>query len=113
MLNKTANPTINRQAISVPSYVIVKYHAAFLDVDGAAAEIFYHVMLVGNHQNGGSAFVDGFEHLYDLIGEFRVDVSGRLVRYDKGRVVDQRPRQSDPLLLTARKLVRVHTGFVF
>ncbi len=37
----------------------------------------------------------------------RIEVAGRLVRQDDARMRDQRPGDGDPLLLSARHLVRV------
>lgn len=40
-------------------------------------------MFMGDHHNGGTHFIDLGEQLHDLIGEFRVDIAGGLVRQDE------------------------------
>ena len=44
---------------------------------------------------------------HDLLGGLRVEVARRLVGQDELRVVDQRPRDRDALLLAARELARL------
>ena len=56
-----------------------------------------------------SLVVQAGEHLHDLGAGLRVEVAGRLVAEQDGRVVDKCPRYCNPLLLASREF----RGFVF
>src|SRR3990172_3345297 len=64
--------------------------------------------LVVAHDDDASALLlgDGSQQAHDLVPDLRVQVRGRLVGEDEGWVVDEGPADGDPLLLTARKLLR-------
>jgi hypothetical protein len=61
---------------------------------------------VGGHDDGRAGAVDPVDQLHDPDGGLGVEVAGRLVGEQQGRMVDERPRDRDALLLTARQLVR-------
>ena len=61
-------------------------------------------MFMGDDQNRCAHGVDLGQKLDDLVGKLGVDVAGRLVGDDDLGIIDQRARQTDALLLTARKL---------
>ena len=46
------------------------------------------------------------QRLHDLVRRARVEIAGRLVGEQQARLIDQRARDRDPLLLTARELAR-------
>ncbi len=61
---------------------------------------------MGHEQDGLALCVQLVEEVQDLLRRLAVEVAGRFVREDQGRVVDQRARDRDPLLLPARELQR-------
>ena len=63
-------------------------------------------MRMRDHKDRRSAVIDLVEQIHDLIGHLRIHIARRLVRDNHGRIVDQRPGQADPLLLTAGELRR-------
>lgn len=60
---------------------------------------------MGDHDDGGAAFVDLAEQVDDLKREIGVDVAGGLVRDDERGVVDERARERDALLFAARQVL--------
>ena len=65
------------------------------------------VGLVRDHDDRDAAFaIERGERLHDLVRRAGVEVAGRLVRQQQARVVDQRARDRDPLLLAAGELAR-------
>src|SRR5512138_37982 len=64
--------------------------------------------VVGNHQRGLSVIPDeAIEEVQHLIGALAVEVTGGLVAQKKGRIGDDRARDPDALLLSARELARI------
>src|SRR5687768_994244 len=63
------------------------------------------VGLVGHHDDGLPLVVQGLEDPHDLLAGGAVEVAGRLVGQQDGRLVHQRPRDRDPLPLAAGELV--------
>lgn len=61
----------------------IRHQAALFDLNDAMIELRNQFMFMGDHHNGGTHFVDLGEQLHDLIGEFRVDIAGGLVRQDE------------------------------
>ena len=69
--------------------------------------VFRDVHLVRDEEHGDAALVvQPLEDAHDLDAGARVEVAGRLVGEDDRRLVDQRARDRDALLLAARQLVR-------
>src|SRR5688500_5577680 len=62
--------------------------------------------VVGHEQDRHAAQVDVLEDAQHLERVLLVEVAGGLVRQEHERVVDQRPRDRDALLLAARELAR-------
>ena len=58
------------------------------------------------------ALVERREEVEDLAGRLAVEVAGRLVAEEERRVVDDRARDADALLLAAGELRRVVVGAV-
>ena len=56
------------------------------------------------------SLVQPLKDVHHLDAGSRVEVPGRLVRQQNRRVVDERPRDRDALLLAARELVGVMVG---
>ncbi len=48
-----------------------------------------HFVGVGDHKDCGTAFVDTLEEFNELIGEFRIDISGRLIRDQECGAIDE------------------------
>ena len=66
------------------------------------------VGLVRDEHDGDAALaVQPLEDAHDLDAGARVEVAGRLVGEEQRRLVDERARDGDALLLSARELVRV------
>ena len=63
------------------------------------------VEIMRNQHDSMTLVVELFENAYHLRAGFGIQVARGLVGEDDGGVVDQRPRDSHPLLLTAGKLV--------
>src|SRR5450755_2071524 len=63
--------------------------------------------IVGDHQHGLAQVAVGMaQHVQNNLGILRIQVAGRLVCQNDGWFVNQRPRQRDPLLLSARQFGR-------
>src|SRR5690606_36357366 len=69
------------------------------------------VFFVRDDHDGVTLTVERLEKLHDLLARAGVQVAGRLVGQQDGRVIDQGAGDGDTLPLTARELVRlvVHT----
>ena len=61
------------------------------------------------HEHDGDAALDvqPLKDAHHLDAGARIEVAGRLVRQQQRRVVDERARDGDALLLAARELVRM------
>src|SRR5215475_13181481 len=76
--------------------------------DDDALGVFRDVVFVSDEQQRDAAFaVEPLEDLHDLDRSAAVEGARRLVRENDRRVIDQRPRDRDALLLSARKLIRM------
>ena len=69
-------------------------------------------MLMGNDKHGRSHGVYLGKQVDYLIGQLGVDVARRLVRNYNSRIIYERARKTDALLLTARKLGWLVVHFV-
>ena len=63
--------------------------------------------VVRGDQHGGPAGVDLAQQVHDLEREIRIEIAGRLVGETQRRIVDERARDRDALLLAAREIVRI------
>ena len=61
---------------------------------------------MGDDNDRVPLLVERIEKVENLFAGLAVEVSGRLVREDERRVVYERPRDRDPLTLSAGKLAR-------
>src|SRR5260370_14961934 len=69
------------------------------------------LLVMGDLDYGGAGIVESLEKLHDLFALARVQVSSRLVGQNYFRIGDHGARDSNKLLLTARKLIRVEIFF--
>src|SRR5262249_27375512 len=75
--------------------------------DDDAAGVLRDVCLVRAQHDRLAFVVELLEDAHGLFGGLRVEIAGRLVGQDQLRVVDERARDGDPLLLAARELARL------
>ena len=61
---------------------------------------------MGDQDDGVAGTVQALEDRHDLDAGLRVEIAGRLVREQDGRIVDERPRNRHPLPLSPGELVR-------
>src|SRR6476660_5658212 len=64
------------------------------------------VLLVRDHDDGDAVLVELLENGQDLDACAAVEIAGRFIRQQDLRIIDQRARNRDALLLTAGKLTR-------
>ena len=92
--------------VRVASAPLVADELALLERDHALAHLVDHLAVVRDHEDRRAGAVDAVEELHDPDGGVRVEVPGRLVADEERRVVDDRARDRDALLLAAGELVR-------
>src|ERR687883_203818 len=105
----SAAPPTRASALSfggVASASLVAGEPPVLEGDHALAHLVDHLAVVGDHEDRRPRAVDAVEELHDPDGRVGVEVPGRLVADEERRVVHERPRDRDALLLAARELVR-------
>src|SRR6202171_6538328 len=85
----------------VPSCILVSDNLSALDGDHPSPHDVDDLAVVGRHQDRRSPGVDLQQQLDDLPGGCGVEVPGRLVGEKDPRIVDERARDRDPLLLAA------------
>ena len=74
-------------------------------MDDALGETRY-LCIVGHIDHGDAPLiVEPLENVYDLQAGLAIEVPGGFISQDNGRVIDQRPGNGYPLLLTAGELV--------
>src|SRR6476619_6447880 len=64
------------------------------------------VLLVRDHDDSDAVLVELLEDRHDLDAGSAVEIAGRFICQQHLRIIDQRARNRDALLLTARKLTR-------
>src|SRR6266513_234289 len=73
-----------------------------------AVGIFRNIGLVSYNDDGHAGLsIDLLKNAHDLHAGARIESAGRFVGQDDPRIVDQRPRDSDSLLLAAGQLARM------
>src|SRR5215207_2771325 len=102
--SRRKNPVLNLIGVS-PLYLVAD-HAAVLEGDDPLAHHVDHLLVVGRNEHGGADTVDPVQKLHDAHAGVRIEVSGRLVGDEYGRLRDEGPGDRDALLLPARELVR-------
>jgi gamma-glutamyl phosphate reductase len=68
--------------------------------------MFGHFDVVRDEYDGEALFVQGPEERHDVLGAFRVEISGRFVGENDGRVIDECAGDGDALMLSAREFIR-------
>ena len=59
-----------------------------------------HFRRMGHQDEGGAVFaVKSLQKVHDVCGRFAIEVAGWFIGPDKGRIIHQRPRDCDSLLL--------------
>src|SRR4029077_17327650 len=74
--------------------------------DHIALRISSDVLLVRDHDDRDAALVELLENGHDLDAGSTVEIAGRFICQQDLRIIDQRARNCDALLLTAGKLTR-------
>src|SRR4051794_1168166 len=96
----------------VPSAPLVAGEDAVLERDHAAAHLVDHLAVVRDHEDRRAGAVDLVEQLHDPDGGVGVEVPGGLVADEERRMVHERARDRDALLLATGHLVRVAVHLV-
>ena len=92
--------------VSAFGNLLIDLNAPVAEADEPGA-VLRDVHLVRDEDNRDAALpVELLEDVHDLAARARIEVSGRLVREDDRRLIDERSRDRNTLLLTARQLVR-------
>src|ERR687895_1631808 len=91
---------------------LVADDGAVVEGDDALAHLVHHLAVVGRHHDGRPRAVDPVEELHDPDRGVGVEVPGWLVADEERRVVDERARDRDALLLAARELLRTRVHLV-
>src|SRR3954447_5213538 len=92
---------LNRSSLDVAAAAVVAHEAAALERDHAAAHLVDHLAVVRRHHDRRAGAVDAVEQLHDPDRGVGIEVARRLVADQKRRVVDDRARDRDALLLAA------------
>ena len=74
-------------------------------MDGAIG-VLRKTRVVRDHADGGAAGVQFLEQIHDRFAVARIEVAGRFVRQEDGRLARERARDRDALLLAAGELAR-------
>src|SRR3954453_6501666 len=96
-----------RLVVLVHAGDLIADDAALVQLDDAPAHLVDHLAIVRGDDDGRAGAVDAVDQLHDPDPRLRIEVAGRLVRQKQRRVVDERTRDRNALLLAARELVRV------
>ena len=103
---RTANSRVDSRR-RVGAGLLVADDAAVGELDHAAAHLVDHRHVVGGDHDRRAGAVDAVEQLHDPDRGLGIEVAGRLVGQQQRRVVDERARDRDALLLAAGELVGV------
>ena len=106
-LGAHAHAELARRLVVVAGRRLVAHQPALVEREHPAAHLVDHLAVVGDDEHGGAGAVDPVEQLHDPDRGLGIEVPGRLVREQQRRMVDERPRDRDALLLAARELVRI------
>ena len=85
------------------------HHLSIKQIDDATG-VGSIVLRVRNHHDGGSLFVQLAEQLHHLHTILGIEITRRLIGKDDARLAHQGTGDGNPLLLTARKLMRILLG---
>lgn len=70
----------------------------------AAVSVLGETGIVGGHADGRAFPVEFTQQFHDAVGVMRIEVAGRFVRQQDGRVAGENPGYGNALLLAAGKL---------
>src|SRR3712207_3870650 len=101
--SRRKNPRLNLIGVS-PLYLVAD-HAAFLQGDYPLSHHVNHLPVVRRDEDRGADAVDPVQKLHDADARVRVEVAGRLVGDEYGRLGDEGPGDRDALLLAAGELI--------
>ena len=87
------------------------FNLAIAQVDGALGML-GDLMIVGDHYDSPSIFVQLMEQIHYFFAGSRVQISSGLVRQYENRIVYQRPGNRHPLLLSTGEFVRLMLGAI-
>ena len=91
----------------VRARLLVADDLAVGELDHAPAHLVHHRHVVGGDQHRRAGLVDPVDQLHDPDRGLGIEVAGRLVGDQQRRVVDERARDRDALLLAAGELVGI------
>ena len=80
---------------------------AVIERDHAAPDAANQIAIVGRDQHGRAPRVHLAQQIHDVERQIRIEIARRLVGKNQHRVVHQRARDGDALLLAARQLLRI------
>ena len=83
------------------AHQIISTMCAMVERDGASADATNQLAVVGRHDHRRPARVDLAKEVHDFERQVGIEVAGRLIGEDDGRVVHEGARDRDALLLTA------------
>ena len=63
--------------------------------------------VVGHNDNRGSLLMDLMQQIHDFCSRMTIEITGRLIRYNHYRLVDERPCDSHALLLASGEFLRL------
>ena len=81
-------------------------HPAVLEMDRPPVHPLDQLAIVRRDEHRRAARVDVAKQVHDLERQIGIEIAGRLVGEDELRLVDERARNGDALLLAARQLLR-------
>src|SRR5579872_2272123 len=95
----------DREALAVVD--AVRHDLAVLERDDPRTVFRDGLLVRDEHDRDAAIVLEALEDVHDLDAGAAVEISGGLVREQDRRIVQQRPRDGDPLLLAAGQLIRM------
>src|ERR1051325_3354204 len=94
-----------RSYISLGRDPAVLNHASIKEMDGAIG-VLRATLVVRDHANGRAAVVQLLEQVHDRFAVARIEISGRLIGEQNGRLAGERARHGDTPPLAGRQIGR-------
>ncbi|MNL46389.1 hypothetical protein D3C87_1690960 [compost metagenome] len=98
--SRTCRKKVLKLITIFPSH-LVSDNITILDRQHPFAHFVDNIPVVGSHHNRCAAKINFVKELHNSPGSLWVQVTGRLVRNNDGRVIDNRPGNGNPLLFPA------------
>src|SRR5215212_2238257 len=98
-------PKLNLIGIGPPN--LVPDHAPLFQGNDPLAHHVHHLLVVGRDEHSGADAVDPVQKLHDTYTRVRIEIAGRLVGDEYGRLGDEGSGDRDALLLAAGEHLRV------